>query len=76
MLITCVDLVKSRLGAMDGEARKLFIFILAQLIEKSPVGFTLNVQFYIAKLFFSNQYSFFCWSFVIYAILIDYQRQG
>jgi hypothetical protein len=40
MLITCVDLVKSRLGAMDGEARKLFIFILAQLIEKSPVGFT------------------------------------
>ena len=42
MLITCVDLVKSRLGAMDGEARKLFIFILAQLIEKSPVRLTLN----------------------------------
>ncbi|XP_046847243.1 transformation/transcription domain-associated protein-like isoform X2 [Xenia sp. Carnegie-2017] len=36
MLITCVDLVKSRLCSMDAEARKLFIFILAQLIEKSP----------------------------------------
>ena len=42
MLVTCVDLVKSRLGAMDNEARKLFIFILAQLIEKSPVSFTLE----------------------------------
>ncbi|CAB3995848.1 Transformation transcription domain-associated, partial [Paramuricea clavata] len=36
MLVTCVDLVKSRLGAMDSEARKMFILILAQLIEKSP----------------------------------------
>ena len=43
MLVTCVDLVKSRLGAMDGEARKLFIFILAQLIEKSPVRSTLKM---------------------------------
>jgi hypothetical protein len=43
MLVTCVDLVKSRLGAMDSEARKMFILILAQLIEKSPVCFTLKV---------------------------------
>ncbi|XP_028408078.1 transformation/transcription domain-associated protein-like isoform X2 [Dendronephthya gigantea] len=36
MLTTCVNLLSSRLGAMDGEARKHFILILAQLIEKSP----------------------------------------
>jgi hypothetical protein len=61
MLITCVDLVKSRLGAMDGEARKLFIFILAQLIEKSPVSFTLNCQLMFKSTLqsCSNQSQFF-----------------
>ena len=43
MLTTCVNLIAFRLGAMDGEARKHFILILAQLIEKSPVCLTFEM---------------------------------
>ena len=38
MLILCLELIKGRLGMMTVEIRKLFFFIVTNLIEKSPVS--------------------------------------
>ena len=38
MLILCLELIKGRLGMMNVEIRKLFFYIVTNLIDKSPVS--------------------------------------
>ena len=46
MLILCLELIRSRLGVMNGEMRRLFFVILSTLIEKSPVSTAVHTYSY------------------------------
>ena len=46
MLIVCLELIRSRLGIMNVEMRKLFFIILSTLIEKSPVSTAIHSYCY------------------------------
>lgn len=46
MLILCLELIRSRLGIMNVEMRRLFFVILSTLIEKSPVSTAVHTYSY------------------------------
>lgn len=46
MLILCLELIRSRLGVMNVEMRRLFFVILSTLIEKSPVSIAVHTYSY------------------------------